>query len=154
MTKYLRYALASLCFAASVGCLGLWWRSFTVSDRYVGPDYVSSTGHLSIQSYGGRVVIHDAPGPRPYPRWHRLQQTDESLQSHSKHMSKRARLGLYHTGVHFPHWFASLIFALAGVGALCFRRQFSIRAALICVTVVALLLGMVVALSKEPVFPD
>ncbi len=26
MMSYIRYALALLCFAASVGCLALWWR--------------------------------------------------------------------------------------------------------------------------------
>ena len=48
--------------------------------------------------------------------------------------------------VKFPLWYPALIFALAGVGVLRFRRQFSIRTALICVSVVAVLLGMVVAL--------
>lgn len=46
----------------------------------------------------------------------------------------------------FPLWYPALIFALTGVAALRFRRQFSIRSALICVSVVAALLGMVVAL--------
>ena len=27
MMRLLRYALATFCFAASVGCLALWWRS-------------------------------------------------------------------------------------------------------------------------------
>jgi hypothetical protein len=45
-----------------------------------------------------------------------------------------------------PLWYASLVFAVAGVAALRFRRQFSIRSALMAVSVVATLLGMVVAL--------
>jgi hypothetical protein len=49
-------------------------------------------------------------------------------------------------GVYFPLWYASLIFALAGVGVLRVSRQFSIRSALICVSVVAALMGMTVAL--------
>jgi hypothetical protein len=49
-------------------------------------------------------------------------------------------------GVMFPLWYPALIFALAGVGILRFRRQFSICSALTCVSVVALLLGMVVAI--------
>jgi len=35
---------------------------------------------------------------------------------------------------------------LAGIGVLRFRRQFSIRSALVCLTVVAVLLGMAVEL--------
>jgi hypothetical protein len=147
MAKFIRYALASVCFTASVACLALWWRSMKVSDRYVGPDYFSSTGHLSIQSYGGRVIVYDSTGPRPYPRWHRLPQTDEMLKSHSNYLAKRGQFGLYGpSGIHFPLWYPALIFVIAGVAALRFRRQFSIRSALIAVSVVALLLGMVVIL--------
>ena len=47
---------------------------------------------------------------------------------------------------YFPLWYPALIFALAGVGVLRFRRQFSIRSAFIAVSIVAALLGMVVAL--------
>jgi hypothetical protein len=48
--------------------------------------------------------------------------------------------------VYFPLWHPALVFALAGVAAIRFRRQFSIRAALVAVAVVAALLGMVAAL--------
>lgn len=47
---------------------------------------------------------------------------------------------------HFPVWYPALIFTLAGVATLRFGRQFSIRLALICVSVVAALLGMAVIL--------
>jgi hypothetical protein len=33
MTKFIRYALATVCFAASVGCLALWWRSMSRVER-------------------------------------------------------------------------------------------------------------------------
>ncbi len=60
---------------------------------------------------------------------------------------RRPRMfGIYDVGNWFPLWYPALIFALAGVGVLRFRRQFSIRSALICLTVVAALLGMVVVL--------
>ena len=48
--------------------------------------------------------------------------------------------------VFFPLWYPALIFALAGVAALRIRRQFSIRSALVALSVVAALLGMIVAL--------
>ena len=55
------------------------------------------------------------------------------------------QFGWYGTGYHFPFWYAALVFALAGVGALRVGR-FTIRSALITTTIVAVLLGMVVAL--------
>ena len=48
--------------------------------------------------------------------------------------------------VYFPLWYPALIFALAGVGVLRFRRQFSIRSALIATTVVAALIAVAVIL--------
>jgi hypothetical protein len=48
--------------------------------------------------------------------------------------------------IYFPLWYPALVFALAGVGVIRFRRQFSIRSALVEVTVVAALLGMAAAL--------
>jgi hypothetical protein len=46
----------------------------------------------------------------------------------------------------FPLWYPALVFALAGVGVLRFHRHFSVRSALITISVVAALLGMIVAL--------
>jgi hypothetical protein len=48
--------------------------------------------------------------------------------------------------VYFPLWYPALIFALSGVGVLRFRRQFSIRTALVATTVVAALVAMAVIL--------
>ena len=47
---------------------------------------------------------------------------------------------------YFPLWYAALLFALAGVAVLRFRRQFSICSALITPTVVAALIAMAVIL--------
>lgn len=48
--------------------------------------------------------------------------------------------------IRFPLWYAALVFALAGVAALRLSRRFTLRSATIATTVVAGLLGMVVAL--------
>jgi hypothetical protein len=37
MAKLIRYTLAAICLAASVGCMALWWRSLTTLDRTTGP---------------------------------------------------------------------------------------------------------------------
>ncbi|WP_145434493.1 hypothetical protein [Lacipirellula limnantheis] len=49
-------------------------------------------------------------------------------------------------GVYFPLWYPALVFALAGAGVIRFRRQFSIRSALIAFAVVAALLAAPVML--------
>jgi hypothetical protein len=54
--------------------------------------------------------------------------------------------GRHANSIHFAMWYPALVFALAAVAALRFRRQFSIRSALVAVTVVAALLGLVAAL--------
>ena len=59
---------------------------------------------------------------------------------------QQCSFGRTRTGVHFPVWYPALIFAIAGVAALRFRRQFSIRSALIATTVVAALIGMAAVL--------
>lgn len=54
MMSFIRYTLATFCFAASAGCLGLWWRSMKMSDRCIDPGYVtcvlanSKTPNLNI----------------------------------------------------------------------------------------------------------
>lgn len=47
---------------------------------------------------------------------------------------------------YFPLWYPALVSALVGVGVVRFRRQFSIRSALVAITVVAALTGMAVIL--------
>ena len=59
---------------------------------------------------------------------------------------KMGQFGIVSPFCYFPLWYPPLVFALGGVGVLRFRCQLSIRSALICVSVVAALLGMVVAL--------
>ena len=44
MLKALRYALATFCFAASVGCLALWGRSEVVRDLTVIPNTLCPQG--------------------------------------------------------------------------------------------------------------
>jgi hypothetical protein len=57
-------------------------------------------------------------------------------------LGRMGRFTGYKYGVIFPVWYPALVFALAGVGVHRFRRQFSIRSALIAFAVVAALLAM------------
>ena len=150
MLTYLRYALAAVCFAASVGCLALWHRSVGIDDSVRGQSFRQGE-RLVFRSRKGFLEIASVPTISKQPQsevdWHTfsrpLQTSDypgDRLQAPRKRFRLTAR------GFTFPLWYPTLIFALAGVGVLRFRRKFSIRSALICVGAVALLLGMVVAL--------
>lgn len=62
-------------------------------------------------------------------------------------LDRLGRFAAYKYGVILPLLAPRSIFALVGVGVLRFRRQFSIRSAFVCLTVVAALLaGMPVIL--------
>jgi hypothetical protein len=146
MLTYLHYALATVCFAASVGCLALWpishWKVFYLSVRQpsVANSLETESGYLfacrfKVKNAQWRVNLQTKPPPS-----HESSQLIRDLISEEGHF---ASIGI---GVMFPLWYSALVFALAGVVALRFRRQFSIRSALVAVSVVAALLGMIVAL--------
>jgi hypothetical protein len=154
MAKFIRYALATACFAASVACLALWWRSMEYRDMLIGPSFVAPTRALYFESFDGvlsttllteakTAIGFNSQWSRWYPsdtQWRRDQIRDRAATS--------GRFGIEadEPSAYLPIWFLSLVFALAGVGVLRFRRQFSIRSTLVTVTVVAALLGMAVAL--------
>jgi len=161
MLSYLRYALATVCFAASVGCLALWWRSMKevcVDLNYtnVGPYqfYVSSyegRANLRIQPARTEILVDiDRGGSSPGFARHildRLMYGDSfELIRFAEVFESQGYIGVVGRNVRFPLWYPVLISALAGVGVLRFRRQFSIRSAFVCLTAVAALLGMPVFL--------
>jgi hypothetical protein len=150
MAKFARYALASVCFAASVGCLALWWRAnawrfyvplpmnrFQVEGMYL--EAWAGTGVISLDrenlfaSFSGRKAVSN-------------EELRAEIVEYRIRQSRLGNFGRFRRSLYFPIWYPALIFALTGVGALRFRRQFSIRSALIAVTVVAALLGMAVGL--------
>ena len=141
MMRVIRYALATMSFAASVGCLALWWRSierhdslaFAVGKRAVFCDTLQSQVAVSYLTYAS---AHPA-------QWRHLSADIDDEGRVNMPYRRFAKIGQVIT---VPLWYPALIFALAGVGVLRFRRQFSIRSALVVVSVVAALLGMVVAL--------
>jgi hypothetical protein len=137
MAKFIRYLLATVCFAASVGCLALWgWSHFSTRPATVA-EYALAKDELSLTAFAGTGVII-VVSPTATLR--------ESFVEWMVRDSNFGMFGQFGRSVYFPLWYPALVFALAGVAALRFRRQFSIRSALITVSVVAALLGMVVAL--------
>jgi hypothetical protein len=147
MAKFIRYTLATICFAASVGCLALWWRSIYYWDTYEWLAQPPNCGQI-LQTIDGMAVVE-------FNHMYKYGPDDSRTFFHSSYRAngqlsdgfeKRGKFYARGMRAHFPLWYPALIFALAGVAALRFRRQFSIRSALIAVSVVAALLGMVVAL--------
>ena len=149
MLTYIRYALATFCFAASVGCLLLWGWSFIHRNWIAGASWHTDGGTVHASVDQGETAVSLAP-KNPNPFHSKFQFRSATVSDGHRNLghvdSAIGQFGMRHSGIYFPLWYASLVFALAGVGVLRFRRQFSIRSGLICVTVVALLLGMVVAL--------
>jgi hypothetical protein len=145
MMRVLRYILATFCFAASVGCLLLWGRNVLRHEL--------TTAKLSVASFTLRVQICEGLAAVGLAD---AQPNDRVWQAHSLTITESAplaniirqqgRFGMIGSYVFFPLWYASLIFALAGVGVLRLSRQFSIRSALIVTSVVAALIGMAVIL--------
>jgi hypothetical protein len=147
MAKFIRYALATVCFAASVGCLAFWWRSVYYWDTY---EYLTQSPNCGqiLQTVDGMAVVEFNHTYKYGPEDDRtfFRSSYRANGQLSDRFEKHGRFYVRGTTAHFPLWYPALIFALAGVAALRFRRQFSIRSALICVSVVAALLGMMVAL--------
>lgn len=157
MGKVIRYALAVVCFAASVGFLALWQRSKTHRDVIMGPSVVFPGRVLGFDAFAGMGSAQLIPQKTvPVQLWTSWIYFDQQPRTWDRDLLERlaeenGQFGIVEGGdtgggVYFPLWYPALVFALAGVSVLRFRRQFSIRSALVTVTVVAALLGMVVAL--------
>ena len=139
MLTYLRCALVTFCFAASVGCLALWW---TGLKSQMG--YYATTWNVVIDVNRGFVWwdMRSSP-PTTETSWAFIPTMSEP--SISPPANGESLFGHDGYGYHLPLWYASLIFALAGVGILR-AASFTIRSALIATTIVSLLLGMIAIL--------
>ena len=143
MLIYIRYTLAALCLTACVGCLALWIG--TISSQVC---YLSTTWFVRLETEGGTgsIIFNDINPPRPYGGW-RLNVFDgPDLPWFADQIEEHGQFGTEFDFVYFPLWYPAIVFALAGVGVLRFRRQFCIRSAMIATTIVAALIGMTVIL--------
>lgn len=159
MGKLVRYGLAAICFAASIGCLALWQRSTTQQDVVVGPTYLSSRRGIMLDTVDGvglATIVFERPSSPNRQRfqrgWEYLARPEVVMAGRREQLtpmfaqSGRFLFSLEDEMAYFPLWYPALVFALAGVGVLRFRRQFTIRSALIVTTIVAALIGMTVVL--------
>ncbi len=150
MLTYLRYALATFCFAASVGCLALWSLAAWLGIYFYAEGGNRYLGSIHLESHAGAGIL-TFRGPSPnlainngwiFSRRPAYLSTIFLKIAHSHH----GLFGQLTDSYYFPLWYPALIFALAGVGTLRLGRRFTIRSALIATTIVAVLLGMVVVL--------
>ncbi|MBL9161884.1 MAG: hypothetical protein JNL18_03985 [Planctomycetaceae bacterium] len=147
MVTYLRYALAFICFAASVACLALWVHTVANERRYSAAYSSTLTNDIRLMVVAGTVCAERSrisPDPIRLGKWRfqSAQYRNLAWQFLISPGEEQSLFGHTRTGIFFPLWYASLVFALAGVGVLRFRRQFSVRSALIAFAVVAALLAM------------
>lgn len=143
----LRYTLAAFLFAASVGCLVLWsWTSANSSNVFAVRCYAVNTESISGVTLLGYSSEMPTNNPRPSFALTNVVIQGEPLRYFRELRKRQGQFGGTPGRVYFPLWYPALVFALAAVGVIRFRRQFRIRSALIGLSVVAALLGMVVAL--------
>lgn len=151
MTKFIRYTLAALCLAASVGCLALWGWTSSHPDKRFRAKYYTATKAASITVVGGVASVSYRKGSFSGPAVDKgllFELADLhglSMQFYPAYIHTFGSFGRHANSIHFAMWYPALVFALAGVAALRVGR-FTIRSALIGTTIVAALLGMVVAL--------
>lgn len=161
MLKYLRYALATVCFAASVGCLAVW--GWTVSDEsiQVTVKYFHKTNDadrtilLIANNMQGTAIVSKHEQSFVDQGW-KAEVRKKSPEIIARNRSILDVNGWFFTRneyVYFPLWSPALIFALAGVVALRLSGRFTIRSALIATTVMAVLLGIWVVGIPEGVDP-
>jgi hypothetical protein len=144
MAKYIRYALATICLAASVGCLALWWRS----DKLLAVTYLGTHHEFEVASDFGfaSVYANQISSGRRLAEW-RLTAIDAwEAPWFADELEVQGRFGGDGGAVYFPLWYPALIFALAGVASLRHGRRFTLRSAIIATTVVAGLLEMAISL--------
>ncbi|QDT72453.1 hypothetical protein [Lacipirellula limnantheis] len=138
MLTYLRYALATFCFAASVACLTLWICGYEYNLE-ISP--ASWCARVDGSRGLGCIAIEPSLFHEKYILHVSVENTSPKAWFEDQIIGK-GRFGAVGGGVYFPLWYPALVFALAGVGVIRFRRQFSIRSALIAFAIVAALLAM------------
>ncbi len=149
MGIYLRYALATFCFAASVGCLGMWgWTSAHRSLR-MAAIYPNNSRTVNYFANDGDMFVglgHPLT-PRQTARGTQfvaVTMTELDIKGLRTWRLEHGRFGYGNRAISCPLWYPALICALAGAAALRLGRRFTLRSALIATTVVAGLLAMAV----------
>jgi hypothetical protein len=132
MLTYLRYALATFCFAASVGCLALWWHwdKLLVVDYFGIKHQIGAAAEYGISSF----YVFEEGIPRQTTKWRVAAIKGWELPWFYNAITREGLFGRDDNGVYFPLRYAALVSALAGVAALRLGRRFTLRSAIIVTT--------------------
>jgi hypothetical protein len=149
MLAYLRYALATICFALSVASLGLWGWSQSRQDVYV--FRLAPNSRLACESCAGSLEITRITGSgflAGSDNWvvKSAPLLAERLRTHAANVEAEGRFALGAGHTRFPLWYPALVSAFAGIGAIRLGRRFTLRSAIVVTTIAAGLLGTVAAL--------
>jgi hypothetical protein len=148
MLKYLRFAWSVGCGIVCLLLIAMWVRSYYFHD-YGEFDYASRA--IILDSARGETAIGTYPLPVRFPTNWRSWVTDEMDWLPGTGFVRPATvLGFAlitierHTWLFMPYWFHTMLFVAFGAGPW-IRRQFSLRTLLIATTLVAVVLGIIVA---------
>jgi len=158
MLKSLRIAVTALSLTACVLLSVLWVRSYWWTDTVAGP--LSETKRLVIGSVTGwlQFRLDDRKGePVNMTRWRLKSDSLQRLYDQIRALHKGARIQPIGETAHFgmngdtffmPYWFPVLVTCIMAAALGIWRRcrlSFSLRTLLIATTLVAVVLGIVVA---------
>jgi hypothetical protein len=141
-------------FAWSVGCdiiclllIVLWVRSYSHVDDLVVT--LTATKQLELQSVPGRIVAFIAHAPsRPIDSLMRYMATTPEGAAHAGIQHGIVGGDWQMQTVWFAHWLVAVLSAILGTAPWMHRAKFSLRTLLIGMTVVAVALGLIFALSR------
>ena len=150
--RYLRIVFSATCLIACVLLIVLWVRSYWWYDIYAFESSGNHTYVFLVSSADG--VINTVGIPNDGALFHCSILADLSSAPKTGVMSGVTTFELVSTGqrtdISFPHWFPIFLLALlAGIPWLpWWSNRFSLRTLLIATTLVALMLGLIVWISR------
>src|SRR3954454_23262722 len=157
--RKLRIAWSVVWGIAAVLLVALWVDSYR---NFGGAWWQSATTGLGVDSGFGHLVFAEEKLHRPqlaYPNWQwgagRRPKTDlanweKDILNYHKAMEFGWGDDWRQRFIMIPHWFAAIVFGVAG-GLPWLPYRFSLRTLLIATTLVAAVLGLIVAVLKWPV---
>jgi hypothetical protein len=160
---YLRIAFSATCLIACVLLIALWVRSYWTEESLNHFNFPEGRIHRIVSTYGtlrlhyATNTLLVAPGRisqwRATSQWHdnrklTAEKTEIIRKSNSQQFRWTNRRPSSLT-VKAPYWLVTLLIAASGV-APWIRWRFSLRALLIATTLVAMVLGLIVAVLRWP----
>ncbi|QDT71740.1 hypothetical protein [Lacipirellula limnantheis] len=148
IVAFLRYALATLCFAASAICLMWFGRSQTcqivsqIQKSYFQGEVETFNGMVGVRMHHQKVaqVGGQSGSFRGFPPESLIREWPGPLDV------AKGKFGYRQGVVYFPLLYPALIFALAGVASIRLGCRFTLSSAIVATTVMTGLLGIAVIL--------